>query len=83
MFTCNKKRFLERKVENKYIFFDLESGEGHLLDEVGTAIFDAVTKHDTERATEELLEVFEGVEREELRHDIEIFVKDLTEKGVI
>ena len=83
MLTCNEERYLVRKVENKYLLLDLKSGEGHLLDEIGSIIFQEITSHDIGKAIDNLMNCFANVSKSELMNDVNGFITELKKKGVL
>ena len=74
---------LVRSVDDELVLLNLDNEEYYGLDEVGTAIWNAVTKYpDLESALEELGEDFD-VDRATLERDVNALLERLSERGLV
>ena len=61
----------------------MESGEGHLLDNIGSIMFQEITTHDMDKAILNMMGYFDDVNKLELIKDVNDFVINLINKGVL
>jgi hypothetical protein len=74
---------LVRELHGESVLLDLKSESYFGLDEVGTRMWEALTAHDSvESAFDALLEAYD-VPASELRDDLERFVDELAESGLV
>ena len=74
---------LVRELQGESVLLDLASESYFGLDEVGTRMWEALTANDSfESAYQALLEAYD-VPAEELRGDLERFVGELAESGLV
>ena len=80
-FRPNKK-VLGKKLDNEWVFLNLENGVYYGLNETGSLIWEALSaKEDLEAAIERLQEIFQ-VERATIEKDLKRFLKDIKKEGL-
>ena len=69
--------------EKSLVIYDPDSGDTHFIDETGQSILNLIEEEITDDALVQTLSQMYVSEGDEIRHDVEAFLKELIEKKVI
>ena len=69
--------------EKSLVIYDPDSGDTHFIDEVGQSILNLMEEEVTVDALVETLSQMYISEGDEIRHDVEAFLRELIEKKVV
>ena len=69
--------------EKSLVIYDPDSGDTHFIDEIGQSILNLLDEETTVDALVETLSQMYVSEGDEIRRDVEAFLRDLIEKKVI
>ena len=69
--------------EKSLVIYDPDSGDTHFIDEIGQSILNLIEEEITVDALVETLSQMYVSEGDEIRHDVEVFLRELIEKKVI
>lgn len=83
MFKINTEKYIIRNFENETILLDVEKGQSHILDDIGTIIFNIIKEYPSDKALTILYDTFSNVDHSTIKKDYNKFINELIAKEII
>ena len=83
MYIYNDKKHIVRKLDEKYIIINMQSGNGHLLNNSASVFFDLIIQNNiSDQKIAELADKYQ-VSTTQIYSDIQELINELIEKEII
>lgn len=83
MFKINTEKYIIREFAMETILIDIEKGQSHILDDIGTIMFNIIKKYGIENGLMNLCSNFPDIDPKVLERDYNNFVDKLISKEIL